>query len=85
MLTESCCFLSLEVESCVQTATKKPVWEGMQGACAMQEGSNVEQAFLGARYAAESGSCPDCATNSLIVLGRRLLLPCASSPSKKEE
>lgn len=47
MLTESCCFLSLEVESFVQAATKKPVWEGMQGACAMQESSNVEQGFPG--------------------------------------
>ena len=53
MLTERCCFPSLEVESFVQAATKKAVWEGMQGACAMQEGSNVEQAFLGARYSGE--------------------------------
>lgn len=85
MLTESCCFLSLEVESFVQAATKKALWEGTQGARAMQEGSNVEQAFLGARCSGELGSCPDCATDSLIIRGRRLLLPCASSPGKKEE
>lgn len=43
---------------CSRCHKNKAVWEGMEGACAIQQGSNVEQAFLEALYSGELGSCP---------------------------